>query len=255
LVSKLEWCKEQGATAVCVVATAGTTTTGSVDPLRELAQACAEHGVWLHVDAAYGGALVLSRRHRYLLDGVDRADSVTFNPQKWLYVPKTCAMVLFKDAQLWHDSFRVASPYMSSAGDQVNLTEVSVQGTRHAEVLKLWLSLQHIGANLHERLIDRSMALATRLAELLQAVHGIEVLGRPQTNIVCFRVRSSSGGWDDTRTERVREHLLKRAGVFCSMPTYAGGKVLRVVLLNPHTDHRFVEHLAHQVSEAISTLG
>ena len=145
LKDKLSQAKKLGQTPFAIVATAGTTVTGNIDPIADMADLAQSYSLWFHVDAAYGGALAFSSEFSHLLAGIHRADSVTFNPQKWLYVTKTCATVLFKDVDVLKQHFRIRAPYMGDDSEWANLGELTIQGTRHADVLKLWLSLQHMG--------------------------------------------------------------------------------------------------------------
>ena len=219
-----------GQAPFAVVATAGTTVTGAIDPLAALAEVAEAEGLWLHVDAAYGGALAFSPRHRDRLAGIARADSVTFNPQKWLYVAKTCACCLFRDAALPARHFRVAAPYMAETGGLVNLGELGLQGSRPAEVLKLWLTLQHLGLSGLARLIDAGMALTAEVAAELARRPGLELAAAPDSNLLCFR----PSGAGDAAVEALHRRLLD-AGLFLSLPLYEGRRWLRLVLLNPHT--------------------
>lgn len=134
---ELERAEQNGRTQFCIVATAGATTTGNIDPLAAIGDVAADHGLWFHADAAYGGALVFSEAERGRLDGIESADSVTFNPQKWCYVAKTCVMALFADLDVLNEEFRIGAPYMRGNDGASNLGERSVQGTRRAAVLKL----------------------------------------------------------------------------------------------------------------------
>jgi len=241
----IESARQDGKVPFCIVATAGTTTTGNIDPLSEISQVAQEHGLWFHVDAAYGGALILSESYRQRLAGIERADSITFNPQKWLYVAKTCVMVLFKDMATLTKAFRVQAPYMRDSGDFVNLGEVSVQGTRHAEVLKLWLSLQHIGKSGYAQLIEESYQLTDYFLQQVRKRAFLETAGEPETNLVCFRgVPSwiSDNEWDNWNAN-LQTHLLRQGNTFLSLPTYRGHRWLRAVLLNPYTDEEIIKHL------------
>ncbi|MEW6405268.1 MAG: pyridoxal-dependent decarboxylase, partial [Chloroflexota bacterium] len=218
----IEIARQDGKAAFCIVATAGTTTTGNIDPLSEISQVAQEHGLWFHVDAAYGGALILSENQRQRLAGIEQADSITFNPQKWLYIAKTCAMVLFRDMAMLTKAFRVRAPYMQDSGDFVNLGEVSVQGTRHAEVLKLWLSLQHIGKSGYAQLIEESYRLTDHLIQHVRKRPFLETAGEPETNLVCFRsVPSwiSDNEWDKWNAD-LQAYLLQKGNAFLSLPTY-----------------------------------
>lgn len=251
--------KGQGKRPFCVVATAGTTTTGNIDPLAAIARVCREHGLWLHVDAAYGGALAFSESRRRCLEGIGQADSITFNPQKWLYVARTCAIVLFADPSLLKTHFRIGAPYMQSGDEVDNIGEISVQGTRQAEVLKLWLSLQHIGRRAYGRIIDRACRLADALREGLCERPFIEISGEGDMNIVCFR---GVPPWippddQDAWNRGLHAHLLAEAGIFVSVPEYRGRIWLRCVLLNPYTDDEVVERLLNALDSyaALSRTG
>jgi len=230
----------------CIVATAGTTTTGSIDPLVELAAISAQEALWFHVDAAYGGAVILSNRHRHLLGGIELADSLTFNPQKWLYLPKTCATLLFRSRQRWYKAFRVGAPYTSDFDDLVNLGEVSLQGTRHADVLKLWMSLQYAGKQVQAGLIDSSMWLTRVFCDELTRRPYLSLATDPQLNLICFRGNFLKDAEQQEHWNlSLQKHLNAGNIAFFSLTTLHGQSWLRAVLLNPHL----------QVSHIVSIFG
>jgi glutamate/tyrosine decarboxylase-like PLP-dependent enzyme len=245
LRTAIERAFQRGDRPFCVVGTAGTTTTGNVDPLDDIAAVAAASDLWFHVDAAYGGALVFSAAERSRLDGVERADSVTFNPQKWLYVAKTCSMALFRDASVLDSQFRVGAPYMRRDERLWNRGEVGVQGTRHADVLKLWLSLQHVGERGYEGLIDESYRLTDHFVSRVREREWLELASDPELNLICFRV--APDGVDESAYDELngtaQRSLLREADVFLSLPTYRGSRWLRAVLLNPYTDEAVIDRL------------
>lgn len=228
---------DDGREPFCIVATAGTTTTGNIDPLPAVRDVADERGLWFHVDAAYGGALVFSGTHRNRLDGIEAADSVTFNPQKWCYVAKTCAMALFADADVLRERFRVGAPYMRGDDTVPNLGELSVQGTRRAEILKLWLTVQHLGREGLEQLIDESYHLTAAVRDRVVEHGALELASEPETNVICLR---AVPGWCppeelDDLNGRLQQALLSEHDRFVSVPTYRDSRWLRIVLLNPFT--------------------
>lgn len=251
LKREIERAEADGMAPFCVVATAGTTVTGNIDPLAAVGTVAHEHGLWFHVDAAYGGALAFSGWHRHRLAGIEQADSVIFNPQKWLYVAKTCAMVLFRDADVLQSSFQVGAPYMREREDLTNLGEIGVQGTRHAEVLKLWASLRHLGKRGYEQLIDESYLLTERFVGEVQKRPFLEMASKPEMNLVCFR---SAPGWVSSTelsgwNADLQTHLLREGNVFLSLPLYHGHRWLRAVLLNPYADGETISGLFRLLDE------
>lgn len=229
----------------CVVATAGTTTTGNVDPLERVGDIARGEGLWFHVDAAYGGALVFSPAERGRLAGIEAADSVTFNPQKWCYVAKTCAMALFADVDVLQAEFRVGAPYMRGDDVTPNLGEVSVQGTRRAAVLKLWLTLQHLGRAGLEQLVDEGYRLSVVVRDRVADHDALELATEPELNLVCFRAAPTWCPPDqrDELNSRLQQTLHTEHDVFVSLPTYRDERWLRAVLLNPFTDESTIDRL------------
>ena len=253
LRSSILLAQDRGQIPFCIVATAGTTTTGNIDPLVEISQIAREYKLWFHVDAAYGGALIFSPDQRYRLAGIENADSITFNPQKWLYVAKTCALVLFKNPPTIAKAFRIPIPYMGDRDDFINLGEISIQGTRHAEVLKLWLSLQHIGKMGYAQLIQDSYTLTTYFVQQVQKRSFLELASEPETNLICFRgwfAHRSQAELDRWNTE-LQAYLLQNNQIFLSLPTYRGSRWLRAVLLNPYTHTETIDRLFEAIDRFI----
>ncbi|MEM9007503.1 MAG: aminotransferase class I/II-fold pyridoxal phosphate-dependent enzyme [Cyanobacteria bacterium P01_F01_bin.86] len=249
LQERIEQAKASNQEPFCVVATAGTTTTGSIDPIADIYAVTKAHQLWLHVDAAYGGAIMFSPQYRHQLAGIEKADSVTFNPQKWLYVAKTCAMVLFKRFAELPTAFQIQAPYMKSLDNLTNLGEISVQGTRHADVLKLWLSLQHLGQQGYAQLIDESYKLTQGFVEEARKRSYLELASTPDMNIICFRgipPDVSVSHWDDWNAQ-LHVYLLKTHNIFLSLPLYRGNRWLRAVLLNPYTEQTQILDLFHAI--------
>lgn len=256
LERKIGTAKNERKAAFCIVATAGTTVTGNIDPLAEIAEIAKENNLWFHVDAAYGGALVFSEKYKAKLAGIERADSVTFNPQKWLYVAKTCAMALFKDKKVLQDSFRISAPYMKETEDFTNIGEISVQGTHRADVLKLWLTLQHIGKAGYDKLIEESFRLTEYFVEQIKKREFLQLASKPETNLVCFRLTLS--GYDYERLSelnlRLQNFLLREGGTFLSLPTYRRERWLRAVLLNPFINEKTIQNVFSNIDDFFSRL-
>jgi glutamate/tyrosine decarboxylase-like PLP-dependent enzyme len=245
LRDEIKKAKADGHEPYCVIATAGTTVTGNIDPLVEAGQIAREHGLWFHVDAAYGGALIFSEKHRHRLAGIEHADSITFNPQKWLYVSNGCAMALFRNMREMENAFRVPAPYAGDAVPVCNLGEITVHGSRRVEVLKLWLSLQHIGAEGYAQLVDEGCRLTNYFQSQVEQRAFLQLEGKPDMNILCFRgtpEKTPSARWDEWNTS-LQAYLLREHDLFLSFPLYRGRRYLRTVLLNPYADELLVERL------------
>jgi glutamate/tyrosine decarboxylase-like PLP-dependent enzyme len=275
LKSKLAQAQRLNQQPFALVATAGTTVTGNIDPIAEMGAIARTHSLWFHVDAAYGGALIFSPEHRHLLAGIDQADSVTFNPQKWLYVTKTCATVLFKNFSVLKQHFRILAPYMGDDSEWANLGELSLQGTRHPDILKLWLSLQHIGTAGYAEIIRHNYALTQQFVREVCDRPELQLASQPQMNLVCFRLAPAhidSAQWDRLN-QRLQHYLLKpdsllkpdplepdtqnlgtRADpVFLSLPTYRGQRWLKAVLLNPYTSSETIQRLFARIDAFIQS--
>lgn len=262
LTAKLAQAKSLGQQPFAIVATAGTTVTGNVDPIEEMGAIARSHNLWFHVDAAYGGAVIFGDEHRSLLAGIDQADSITFNPQKWLYVAKTCATVLFKRFDILKTHFRIQAPYMGDDAEWPNLGELTVQGTRHPDILKLWLSLQHIGIAGYRDIILHSYSLTAAFVQRVNTRSYLQLASQPQMNLVCFRLvpESADAAQQDDWNAQLQRYLLSAGGsdsadakneVFLSLPTYRGQRWLKAVLLNPYTTLDTLERLFQSIDRFV----
>ena len=222
-----------------VVATAGTTVTGSIDPLPEIASLCRENELWYHVDASYGGAVIFSEKKKSLLRGIEQADSITFNPQKWCYVTKTSAMVLFREMKILTDQFRIEAPYMNlhERAGETNLGEWGIQGTRAPDIAKWWLTLLQLGKSGLGQLVDLGYEHSRRFLEQIQKREYLELATEPEMNIFCFRDTRGRPERSDLarRNEQLQRYLLQNFNTFFSLPQFRNSRWLKAVLLNPFT--------------------
>ncbi len=238
--------KEQikaGKQPFAIVATAGTTVSGNIDPLENISKLAKKFDLWLHVDAIYGGAVIFSEKYKNLINGIEEADSISFNPQKWMYVAKTCSMVLFRDFNKMVENFRISAPYMKEQSAYINLGEINVQGTKYAEVVKLWLSLQSLGKNGYEKLIDYSFYLTDAFKKEITKRPFLKFTSKPEMNIICFRGEPTNVNPKefDTWNDKLQQYLVSQTDFFLSLPKYKNGLWLRAVLLNPFLT---IEHIS-----------
>jgi aromatic-L-amino-acid decarboxylase len=246
--------RRAGRVPFALCASAGSTNTGAVDPLENLADICAGEGLWLHVDAAYGGFAALTPKGRAVLAGIDRADSVTLDPHKWLFQPMECGSVLIRDGARLERAFAIHPDYLDGShthGDgEVNFADRGLQLSRGFRALKVWVSVQTFGLAAFRAAIQRNMELA-ELAEALVRSDGRLTLMAPATlGIVCFR--REWPGCDEAETERLGMTLvdaLERSGAaLVSSTRLAGRHAIRLCVLNPTSSEgdvrRVIEHFA-----------
>jgi glutamate/tyrosine decarboxylase-like PLP-dependent enzyme len=245
LRAAIEADRAAGRRPFCVAATAGTTSTGAVDPLDELADVCAEHGLWLHVDGAYGAPAVLSPACQPLLAGLGRADSLVLDPHKWLFQPYEIGCLLVREPGLLERTFALDGVYLrDTLGGEVNFRDRSLQLTRGARALKLWLSIRVFGLAAFREAIGHGIALAEHAEAVLRARPGWEVVTPAQLAIVCFR---RSG--DDALQSRIVAAMV-RDGFAAPSTTEVGGRVvLRLCTINPRTTFEDVERTIERMSE------
>jgi aromatic-L-amino-acid/L-tryptophan decarboxylase len=220
-----------GRTPFLLAANAGATNSGAIDPLPELAEACRERGVWLHVDAAYGGFAALA--DRALLPGLELADSVALNPHKWLYQPFECGCVLVRNGRALRAAFEMLPDYLrdaEAADEEVNFSDLGFQLTRSARALKVWVSVRFFGLEAFRAAIARSLEIAAHAAERVETSESLELLAPPSLGIICFRRRDL----DEQGNAGVAAGL-ERSGIALVSSTRLHGRfALRLCVLN-HT--------------------
>jgi glutamate/tyrosine decarboxylase-like PLP-dependent enzyme len=226
----------------CVIGTAATINTGSVDDLDGIAAICRRESLWFHVDGAIGAVLTLSRRHRALVAGMEHADSVALDLHKWLQVPFEAGCALVRDRHRHRGTFALTPEYLEKtergiASGPLWFSEYGLQLSRGFRALKVWLSFKELGADRYGQLIDASIEQAKRLAELVEAAPGLELLAPVVVNIVCFRY--NPGGRSTEALNALNEELLIRlheSGIAApSYTTLDGRYCLRAALANHRT--------------------
>lgn len=225
--------KKEGLIPFAVAATAGTTDFGSIDPLPAIAALAREHGLWMHVDAAYGGALLMSPSHRGRLAGLEHADSVTIDFHKAFFQPVSCSALLLRD-RVHFALVNIAADYLNPGDHEddgfPDLVNWSLQTTRRFDALKMWLSLRSVGAERFAAMIDSLVEKAQWLAFTLEGDERFDLLHRPEFGCVVFRYRHERADWlNDT----IPKYLFRRGEAVIGHTRIDGRPCLKLTLINP----------------------
>lgn len=237
--------KAAGFTPFAVVATIGTTSSTSVDPVAAIADVCEEHGVWLHVDAAYAGAAACVPELRVHFRGWERADSIVFNPHKWFFTPFDASLLLFRDKERFREAFRVVPEYLKTDVDDVmNFHEYGIQLGRRFRALKLWFQLRTFGASGMQALLRKHVEIAAALREAVRADPEWTLVNDPPFALVCLRWTGGASGPDfaeqDRRNARAMAHVNEAGHYFLSHTELAGRYTIRVAIGHPGHTTEFI---------------
>jgi aromatic-L-amino-acid decarboxylase len=237
----------------CVIATAGTTNSGAVDDISAIADLCARRHLWLHVDGAYGAALIFSDRHRDRIRGIERADSITVDPHKWLAMPFAAGVIVTRRAEFLRRAFEVTTPYMprDSAATLVDNFKISTQWSRRANALKLWLTLKVHGRRAYEEHIDRQLRLARSFADWVRRSPDYELFAEPDLTIVNFRVTNAGDEQATAAANRKVVDAVTEDGTrWISETTVAGCSVIRMMVISYLTGESHLKGLQDALTAA-----
>jgi L-2,4-diaminobutyrate decarboxylase len=253
--------RREGRIPLAVSATAGSTATGLFDPLDEVAGVCAAEGVWLHVDGAHGASFLLSDRLKHLVRGIERADSVAWDPHKMLWMPISSGAVLVRDGRHLGTAFRQKAPYLFHARPGEDRSwdagRMTLQCSRRFDALKLWVSLRHYGADHFAGLLETTAARTASLHAKLLAAPDFEPVHAPESNILCFRHTPSHVSADalDAFQADVRRRYNESGAGWITTTVLDGRRVLRVTLMNPQTTDEHLDRLLDGLREVGRGIG
>jgi aromatic-L-amino-acid decarboxylase len=247
-----------GRLPLAVVATVGTTSTASVDPVAAIADICAESGAWLHVDASYGGSGAVVPEHRSMFEGVDRADSLVVNPLKWMFTPLDISAMYTRRPVVLKRAFTLVPDYLITAEqDQVvNLMDYGVQLGRRFRALKLWMVIRAFGVSGIVERLRRHMALAAEFATWVEQDTNWMMAAPQQFSLVCFRY--APGMMDPVEADECNRRILERVNesgrVYLSHTKLNDRFVLRLAIGNLRTERSHVAEAWRLLTEAANAL-
>jgi len=243
----------------CVVANAGTTATGAFDPIGAVADVARRYGLWLHVDAAYGGFAALAPSARQLFARIDEADSVALDPHKWLFLPVGCGCVLYRDAENARAAFSHDAEYTRRIGferdEAFAFWDYGPELSRPFRALDLWLLIKYVGAARLAEAVEENIACAKYLEKLVQASDDFEMLMPVVLSIFCFRYAPKGFGGDlNVLNERLMAALQRGGSTYLSNAEIEGKFALRGCVLNYRTTRRDMEIVLEDVRRAYQNL-
>jgi aromatic-L-amino-acid decarboxylase len=245
-----------------VVATAGTTSTTSVDPIPAIAALCEQHGLWLHVDAAYGGAAAIAPEMRWVLDGAARADSIVVNPHKWLFTPIDCSVLWTRRPDVLRDAFSLVPEYLTttdgSEQDAPNLMDYGTSLGRRMRALKLWMVIRHFGTDGLAQRIREHCEYASMLARWVEGERDFELLAPAPLSVVCLRAHPP--GLDDPGTlDNLNQRIVERINIggrfFVSHTRLRGGYAIRVAFGGVRQEQRHARGVIAALRGAMDDVG
>lgn len=251
-----------GIRPVAVIATAGTTSTTSVDPIPAIAALCEQHGLWLHVDAAYGGAAAIAPELRWVLDGAERADSIVLNPHKWLFTPIDCSVLWTRRPGVLRDAFSIVPEYLTTTDgselDAPNLMDYGTSLGRRMRALKLWMVIRYFGAGGLAQRIREHCEYASMLARWVEDERDFELLAPAPLSVVCLRAHPpglDDPGTLDTLNQRIVERINSGGHYFLSHTKLRGEYAIRVAFGNLRQEQRHARGVIAALRGAIDDVG
>ncbi len=245
--------RAEGNQPTCIIGNAGTVNSGAIDNLEELSKVAEEEGLWFHVDGAFGAIANLSTSRKHLLKGIEKADSLAFDLHKWMYIQYEIGCILVRDEKKQLETFSLRPEYLApnsrgiSAGGRW-FTEYGFELSRNFKALKPWFLLQYIGKEKYSKLIDKNIMQAEYVAQKIENSDRLELLTKPQLNVVCFRYRVN--GSIEKQNEFNKELLLKlhdEGEVIPSSTVLNGIYALRIAIVNHRSELEDFDYLLEQV--------
>ncbi len=247
---------EQGLNPWLVVASAGTTDTGAIDPLAAIAGITEKYRLWYHVDAAYGGFFMLSDNIRQKMNGIDKADSVVLDPHKGLFLPYGIGALVVKDVRNLRDSFYFTASYMQDTAEGLqnySPAEISPELSKHFRGLRMWLPLKLHGIKAFRAAIEEKMLLAQYAWRLFKDTEGFEVGPKPELSIFTFRYISGADNPDEFNRQ-LHKNLLEDGKIFLSTTQLNGNFVFRFAVLSVRTHKKEIEKAVYIIKEEADSL-
>ncbi len=253
LLTAIEKDKQANLTPFLIVGSVGTTNTGAVDPVSTLVDIAKENNMWLHIDAAYGGFFVLTERGRKLFKGIDKADSITLDPHKGLFLPYGTGCLLVRNGELLKQAHQVGASYLQDLDlteDRMNFNDYSPELTRSFRGLRVWLPLKLYGVASFRQYLDEKLDLALWACEELKKIPGIEIIAEPQLSVVAFRYKPKTGKLT-TANKKFLELIIATQKTFISSTTINGEVILRIAILCFRTHLAEVQATIDAIKSAI----
>lgn len=255
--------KKNGVVPMCVVATIGTTSTASIDPIKEIASICAQNGIWLHIDAAYGGSAAVVPELRHVLDTCERADSLVINPHKWLFTPIDVSVLFSRHMNVLKQAFSLVPEYLKSdqASTVMNQMDYGIQLGRRFRALKLWMVMRYFGQEGLAARIREHCRLAQLLASFIEENLEWQLLAPVHFSLVCFRgvpkitpapnTDTARDELHDRLNEKIMNEVNATGQAFLSHTRLEGRFTLRLAIGNIRTEERHVRQVWNLLQESL----
>lgn len=232
----------RGMQPFCYVATAGTTNTGTVDPLTEISKICKQEDIWFHIDAAYGGAAILAKNGKQLLKGIDKADSLTVDPHKWFYQPYEMGCLLVRDHKWLKNTFTEKPEYLRDVEgneSEINFYDHGIQLTRRFRALKFYMSVKTFGLSAFRKAITYNIQLAEKVETILRKSKKWEIISPATLAVINFRYNPIGNTWNELQLDAMNQYIssqvINSREALLVTTLLNGHVVLRMCLINPRT--------------------